>query len=107
MLIHTFSHLPGNVPALTYNHNFRTQDVDDDVSNRGGVEASANRGQFIRVVLEVEPPISFISSAAVLDLGLREFVRQPVQSLVEAVTLGRTRRLDVPLKGGICLKKRA
>ena len=35
---------------------------------------------------------------AALDLGFGEFVRQPVQSLVETVTLGRARRLDVPLE---------
>ena len=66
-------------------------------------EALANRRQFIRGCFgggtNVRPSISCIASAAAaLDLGLGEFARQPVQSLVETVTLGRARRLDVPLK---------
>ena len=50
--------------------------------------------------------ISFILSAAALDLGLGELVRQPIQSLVEAVTLGRARRLDVPLENRTNVLKR-
>jgi len=45
----------------------------------------------------VQLRIPYTSAAAALDLGLGEFARQPVQSLVETVTLGRARRLDVPL----------
>ncbi len=32
------------------------------------------------------------------DLGLAQLVGEPIQSLVEAVTLDRTGGLDVPLK---------
>ena len=72
-------------------------------------EALANRRQFIRGCFgggtNVRPSISCIAAAAALDLGLGEFARQPVQSLVETVTLGRARRLDVPLKNRIIFEK--
>ena len=75
-------------------------------------EALANRRQFIQGCFgggtNVRPSISCIASAAAaaaLDLGLGEFARQPVQSLVETVTLGRARRLDVPLKNRIIFEK--
>ena len=87
--------------TFTYNHNFRTQN--EDVSIRGG-EALANRRQVIQVVFwrwNERASISFILSAALdrlAELRFGKFARQPIQSLVEAVTLGRACRLDVPLK---------
>jgi len=86
--------------TFTYNHNFRTQN--EDVSIRGG-EALANRRQVIQVVFwrwNERASISFILSAALdrlAELRFGKFARQPIQSLVEAVTLGRACRLDVPL----------